>query len=169
MVVEIWKDIKDFEETYQVSNLGNVRTKNDKKHLKQYTIRKYKYVKLCLRGKHKLIRVHRMVAQAFDDTFTNNCVVMHIDNDTINNCIDNLRCGSQGENIRQCMREKRFIAWGHKIKRINQYDLQGNFIRRWEGQTEIIKELGYSQTSISNCCIGKTKTSHGYIWRYENE
>lgn len=50
-------------------------------------------------------------------------------------------------------------------KSINQYDLEGNFIRDWESATIAGKELNLHLVSIRNCVRGITKTSGGYIWK----
>ena len=51
-------------------------------------------------------------------------------------------------------------------RRVNQYDLNGNFIKTWNSVGEIKRKLGISHCMISDCCRGKQKTSGGYIWRY---
>lgn len=50
--------------------------------------------------------------------------------------------------------------------KINQYDLQGNFIKTWNTMGEIKRELGISHSMISDCCRGLQKTSGGFIWKY---
>jgi hypothetical protein len=50
-------------------------------------------------------------------------------------------------------------------KPINQYDLDGNFIKSWQSATIAAKEIGLHSTSIRHCVQGKTKTSGGYIWK----
>jgi hypothetical protein len=50
-------------------------------------------------------------------------------------------------------------------KPINQYDLEGNFIRDWQSATIAGKELNLHLVSIRNCVRGITKTSGGYIWK----
>lgn len=54
----------------------------------------------------------------------------------------------------------------NESKPINQYDLQGNFIKSWNSGTEIKRTLGYSNSNICNCCRGKQKTAYGYKWQY---
>lgn len=51
-------------------------------------------------------------------------------------------------------------------KKVNQYDLEGNFIKTWNTMGEIKRELGISHCMISDCCRGKQKTSGGFIWKY---
>jgi len=51
-------------------------------------------------------------------------------------------------------------------KPVNQYDLEGNFIKRWDGAKDAAKELNIHNTSISMCCKGKQKTYKNYKWNY---
>ena len=55
-----------------------------------------------------------------------------------------------------------------KSKKINQYDLQGNFINQFRSGSQASRELGISVMSISSCALGKIKTGGGFIWKYEN-
>lgn len=50
---------------------------------------------------------------------------------------------------------------------ILQYDKQGSFIREWPGGAEVAKETGYKSCQISRCCLGKIKSSYGFIWKYK--
>lgn len=47
---------------------------------------------------------------------------------------------------------------------INQYDLEGNFIKEWIGITEAKKHF---KGDIAACCIGRQKTAGGYIWKHK--
>lgn len=51
-------------------------------------------------------------------------------------------------------------------RRIGQYDLNGNFIAKYESIKDASEKYGVSQTAICNCCHNKSKTSAGYIWKY---
>ena len=161
--MEIYRDLIDYGNKYEISTYGNVRIKENKKVLKQYEHRGYKYVGLYYDNKTHNIRVHRLVAKTFLKDFNNNCVVMHLDNNTKNNNINNLKCGTQKENIQQCCKENRKV---YSNKRVKQYDLQGNFIKEWKSQTDVQKELGYMQNFISRCCNGHKKTAYGYRWEF---
>jgi hypothetical protein len=96
---EIWKDIPGYEEKYEVSNLGRVKSleriilKNGKhpfiskeKILKPYNSsgkRKYFVVSLCYNGKIKKHFVHQLVYRSFKDLplkRTDNMVIDHKDN-----------------------------------------------------------------------------------------
>ena len=102
---EIWKDIPNFEGIYQVSNLGNVKVldrivnsaiKNNSKvkrvgkMLKQYNKRNYYQVTLTINNKRTYCNVHRLVALAFIPIPDNLPQVNHKDENTFNNCVDNL-------------------------------------------------------------------------------
>ncbi len=55
-------------------------------------------------------------------------------------------------------------------KTVYQFDLDGNFIKKWDmGAKQAGKELGINSDAIRNCCLGNSKTSNGFIWKYEQE
>lgn len=89
--MEEWRDIKDYE-NYEVSNLGRVRNKNGKI-LKQQL--RHGYYDVGLYNEHhqnqpKLLKVHRLVAQAFIPNLNNYPCINHKDENKLNNNIDNL-------------------------------------------------------------------------------
>jgi len=55
----------------------------------------------------------------------------------------------------------------HCGKLVKQYDLEGNLIKIWKSAAEIERELGFKAENISYCCLRKSKTSNGYIWRFK--
>jgi len=55
-----------------------------------------------------------------------------------------------------------------RSKKVNQYDLQGNFINQFRSNSEASRQLGISLMCISCCALGKTKTAGGFKWKYEN-
>lgn len=57
----------------------------------------------------------------------------------------------------------------YKEKPVNQYSLEGNFIRSWKSQAEIQRILGFAQGSISNVCTGKAEKAHNFIWKFREE
>ena len=50
-----------------------------------------------------------------------------------------------------------------------QFDLEGNFIKEYESITQASKELNNSLNNISQCCLGRSKTSKGYIFKFKND
>lgn len=55
-----------------------------------------------------------------------------------------------------------------QITPVLQYDLQGNFIKEWESQTEATKFLGKTGDGIGACCRGRQKNAYGYVWKFKN-
>jgi len=53
-----------------------------------------------------------------------------------------------------------------RIKEIFQYDIDGNFIKRWDSAKKIEEKFGFDRRSIRKCCRGKQKTAYGYLWSY---
>ncbi len=60
--------------------------------------------------------------------------------------------------------ENKLNAQKDKYIKINQYDLNGNFIKTWNSQQEIVKKLHIKQPCISEAINGKQKSSGGFIW-----
>lgn len=52
----------------------------------------------------------------------------------------------------------------NRIK-IDQYDLQGNFIKTYESINYLNKKYKYAPSNIRKCCDGKIQSAYGYIWR----
>ena len=56
----------------------------------------------------------------------------------------------------------------YQKRKVSQYDLQGNFIRSFDS----IKEAslyGFNEGNIQDCCVGRLKSSKGFIWRYSED
>lgn len=53
-------------------------------------------------------------------------------------------------------------------KKVNQYTLQGDFVKTWDCANRAEVD-GFSADAIGQCCLGKSKTSGGYIWKYAGE
>lgn len=51
-------------------------------------------------------------------------------------------------------------------KEINQYDLNGIFIKTWESAKTIENICGHNHSKIASCCRERQRIAYGYIWRY---
>lgn len=102
--MEDWKEIKDFEGIYEVSNLGNVKRVKTQQILK---LRKHSagYFSVCLwkEGKDYYRFVHRLVASAFIENTDNKKEVNHKDGVKTKNTVDNLEWVTPKENQRHAV------------------------------------------------------------------
>ena len=165
---EIYKDIQGYEGKYQISNLGNVYSLITNKILKpRLTLDGYYQVDLCKNGVKKHLYIHRLVAQSFLDNPKNYKIVNHKDENSMNNIVSNLEwCNSTyNNNYGNC---KRKISEANSIK-INQYDMDGNFIKQWLGINNIERCLKINKGNICMCCKGKRNNAGGYKWKYIQE
>lgn len=165
---EIWKDVKNYEGLYQVSNFGKIKSlprrgtqTNTEKILKvNYTYNGYERVSLNKNNKNKRYLVHRLVAETFIPNPNNYPQVNHKDKNKINNNVSNLEWCTPSYNINYGKRNNNLN------KEVWQYDLQGKFIKKWKSTMEIQRTLGFKNQNISFACLGEKHTSHGYIWKY---
>lgn len=58
---------------------------------------------------------------------------------------------------------------GNSARPVEQYDLDGNFIRRYDSILEAIKATGSYHSAILNCCRGNFKQTKGYIWKFADK
>lgn len=74
---------------------------------------------------------------------------------------------SKGKIFSKESRERMSIGRkGQGSKPILQYDLEGNFIQKWNSIKEASKQLGISNTTISNCCVGHLRSCYGFIFSF---
>jgi hypothetical protein len=102
LIVEIWKDIQEYEGLYQVSNLGNVKSIHNSKTiiLKPRKIKDgYLMVSLYKHNKPKNCQIHRLVAKHFLNNYDEKLEVNHIDYNKENNTVDNLEMITRYDNV----------------------------------------------------------------------
>jgi len=99
--MEVWKPVKDYENKYYVSSLGNVKNIITNNILKQCHSRNNKYLSVGIfhtRDKVKCVPVHILIGQSFLEKNNDNDIIDHIDKNKYNNNIDNLRYTSLSNN-----------------------------------------------------------------------
>lgn len=110
--MEEWRDCFGYEDCYEISDHGNVRSKDRQsisygtrlcnrkgKELKTHIGKNgYVYVELCREGKRKTFNIHRLVGLTFLANPFDLPMIDHMDRDKTNNHISNLRWVSGAEN-----------------------------------------------------------------------
>ena len=108
---EIWKDIPGYEGEYQASNLGRIKSLSRmvrchggyrrvrERILKQHVRDQGGHLGCSLGHRHHNIGVHRAIALAFIGAPPEGMEVLHINGNPTDNRPENLRYGTQQENI----------------------------------------------------------------------
>lgn len=93
---EIWKEVVDYPQ-YLISNLGRVFSKRSNKLLKLGK-QDYLLFVVCVNNNRRTLNVHREVAKAFIGPHPSGMEVAHLDGNSYNNNINNLKYVSAKEN-----------------------------------------------------------------------
>ena len=198
---EIWRPVKGFEGLYEVSSLARVRsldravlgingsTRIIKGKILNQTVNAYGYysVGLYRDGKGLNRRVHRIFAEAFIPNPENKPCIDHINRDTKDNRIENLRWCTQKENMnnphtrkyarvaiynentyRKALDTKAKFKVGKYERPVFMYDANGMFLREFKSASEASRETGIDAGTIMAVCLHRgergKQTAGGYIW-----
>lgn len=181
---EIWKDMPGYENLYQASNLGRIRSlprNTTKGKVLSMYIDKYGYCNtiLCVHGKKFIKKVHRLIAMAFlDNPYSLPCI-NHKDEDKTNNFIfvnpdgtvdhdkSNLEWCSISYNNHYGTRDERALK-NRKGKTAEQPVIsidKDNKVNFYKSVCEASRETGILQSCISMVVNGKRRTAGGYVWK----
>jgi hypothetical protein len=163
---EIWKDIKEYEGEYEVSNFGRVKSK---KHNKEIILKGgidlsgYHIVSLSFNTKQTTKTIHRLVAEAFIVNFNNKKTVNHINGIKTDNRECNLEWNTYSENHLHAFRLG--LNKSNKHVSVTQYSKFGNFIRTFNSIKEASRCTGVKSSGICMCAKGKSETAGKYKWK----
>lgn len=152
---EIWKEIKDYEGLYWVSNQG--RVKNRHNHILKPEIRSSYYsVDLMKRSERKKCRIHRLVAMAFISNPDNLPMINHKDENKLNNDASNLEWCDNTYNTHYSR---------HTDLSVYCFDLDKYF----KSASVAAVHTGICRTSIVKACRGQLQQAGGKLWCYAKD
>ena len=182
---EVWIDIAGYEGLYQVSNLGRIQSLPrvnlcvNRKYVRKGKVLKgmsdkdgYLYVLLSKEGVQRKFLIHRLVAKHFIPNPQNFPQVNHRNEVVDDNRLENLEWCDCVYNIRYgtgLKRRAKLQTNKHGAKAVLQFTLDGEFVREFPSTMEIVRVYGFRQSHINECCLGKAKSSYGYVWKYKDK
>lgn len=188
---EEWRDVVGFEGRYMVSSFGRVaslyrqRMRSDgvlhhsEQVLMKPSIRAPRGIEYAviyfLRDDQTRVRtsVHREVAKAFIPNPNNYPNVDHIDANSINNRVENLRWCTQLMNsnnpislqkLRAAMAARKGVPNVPLEKSVAQLK-DGKLVRIYRSMA-LCKKDGFSHSAVCRCCRGQKPQYKGYKWMY---
>jgi hypothetical protein len=186
--MENWKDIIGYEGSYQISDIGNVRSisraindNGGKKYidgmiLKLIPTNGYLRVALSKNSKHRKFSVHRLVAIHFIANDENKRCVNHKDSVRSNNHVSNLEWCTHSENTEHAVSKGRMVGNRNeglkneknvKSRRVLQISKQGVLIGEFPSLQEVNRLHGFHHANVGACARGELKTAYGFKWQYK--
>lgn len=174
---EIWKKINGYNERYEISNLGRVKSYAQNKLGKIQTgcLQHKGYLAVTLYdgdGNRKTHKIHRLVAEAFIPNPNNFPQINHKDENKENNCVDNLEWCTNGYNARYGTKSKRAGLSNrcHKntSKEVFSVDIEGN-VNSYSSVGEAERITGLPHSNIIRTLKKRTKACGKRKWYYKND
>lgn len=108
-------------------------------------------------------QAHVLIAETFISNPDNKPTVDHIDRNTTNNNVNNLRWYTMKEQNNN----KGEYAKPMAGLPVYQLDLNGNIIKKWDRICDASRSLGMiNGSNITECCRGRRNTCKGFKWKY---
>lgn len=181
-MVEIWKDIFNYEGYYQISNLGSVKSLNRTyedslgrivtkkgREQKKYIRRNYWSVWLNKNNESKPYSIHRLVANNFVYNYQNKGFVNHLDGNKLNNIYTNLEWVTAKENTNHAIKNGLIIfESGENSRSVKLKENQVFFILKSKlTQQELADKFNVSRSNISSIKRGKSWSKFAKTLRTE--
>ena len=146
------KEIPGYNGDYKINESGVVINKNG--HVMRTAVSNSGYLRTALEipntnpVRRKNESIHRLVAETFIPNPDNLPVVLHKDNDPLNNQVSNLKWDTQSENIRQAFDEGRKVSPKTNTYTYEVYNDNDSIICK--GRSSVSDLIGYSEVSLKN-------------------
>lgn len=185
---ESWVPIIGYESLYMISNMGRVKSlaktlpmpNSGSKYYPDIIMSPrcgnhgYFYVNLVRDKIRKTCTVHRLVAIHFIENASLLKIVDHLNGDKKDNRSCNLEWTTSAINnqraydlgLKKGPHTGKFGAESHSSKAVNQFTMQGDFVKRFAGQCEAMRETGIRQSAISAVINGRQNSAGGFIWKF---
>ena len=167
---EIWRPVLGYEERYEVSNLGNVRSmhylgSNKIKNLSLQNCNGYKraYFKVNMKGFHKL--VHVLVYEAFNGKIPEGLEIEHINGKREDNSLSNLRAVTHKENTNNPITKERMRISNKTNCKNKKKCRYVNENKNFDSIKDLSEYLGFSTCSV----IRALKRNKKILGEYEVE
>lgn len=164
---EIWKDVPGYVGSYQVSNLGKIKSLsrfNGRYSCKEQILKprsdKKGYLRISLYKNNKIKNffVHRLVAMAFIPNPDNLPQINHKNEIKTDNRVENLEWCSAYYNMNF---GKRPDLYSKPIKQI-----KGNIEIIYKSISEAERQTGVARSNIVFCAKGGMKTAGKSVWKF---
>ena len=155
--MEVFKEIKDFEKKYLISNHGRVWSNYKNDYLKQaYNCKGYKIVGFSLPNNKSCIKtIHRLVAIHFISNPDNKPQVNHIDGNKENNKVDNLEWNTCKENMNHAINAGLYTPTKcGACKKLILYNTKTEQEETYISRAEFARTIGVCMYSVRSC-LGK--------------
>lgn len=176
---EVWKPVKGYEGSYEVSSLGRVRSiarmirRNGGEYMTRervmYSPLKNGYPSVTFTNGRKTRHeyVHRLVAEAFVPNPRNLPCVNHKDERRTNNSSDNLEWCTREYNLKYgTARKRQSETLRSKSRSIAARDRGGHLIGTFRSTTDASESTGIDRSSIDKALHGHRPSAGGFIWSY---
>lgn len=179
--MEEWRDVVGYEEYYEISNLGRIRSKDriikysDGRNVHRrsfikkptYSLGNYPRIGLQINGKLVMKFVHRLVAEAFIPNPNNYPIVNHKDENKNNFHYSNLEWCDYSYNTLYSNKgiERKSNIKGYNSRIIIKLTLEGIEVGRYNGAREACEANGYNRGRLDSVLYNeKSRIFDGHIW-----
>lgn len=177
-IMEVWKPVVGFEDYYEVSNLGRIRSLDREIYSEKGSFMRFyrgRILKLTDKGNGYLVvnlgrgnrrHVHRVVAEAFLPNNFNLPYINHKDENPKNNEVSNLEwCTAKYNSNYGTAIERQSKKVSKPVRATN---IKSGEVIEFESM-KAAHRMGFDESTIAQCCRGVYIQHKGYVWEFIKE